>query len=238
MITGLKSPLNIAHRGASAYEPENTLRSFRRALEIGVEGMEFDVRRTADGTLVVIHDETVDRTTNGQGKVARMSLKEIQRLDAGQGEKVPTFEEVLAELVSQVLLVIELKEEGLGSEVSAALKAYPGSKNIIVSFHPAALRQFRAIDLEAQIGLLAHQVNSGLLQTAEKLVVNALGIYYPKINQEIVEWAHTRRMGVIAWPVDEPADIRHMLALGVDGICTNRPDVVRNVTLSGSEGCI
>ena len=87
--------LKVGHRGARAYEPENTLRSFRKALELGVNAVELDVRRTKDGELVVIHDDKVDRTTNGRGLVNELTLEEIEKLDAGKGEKIPTLEEAL-----------------------------------------------------------------------------------------------------------------------------------------------
>ncbi|MEM3426627.1 MAG: glycerophosphodiester phosphodiesterase family protein, partial [Thermoproteota archaeon] len=103
----MSSVLKIGHRGARFYEPENTLRSFRKALELGVDAVELDVRRTRDGELVVIHDAEVDRTTNGKGLVRELTLEEIRRLDAGKGEKIPTLEEALDFLDGRVKILIE-----------------------------------------------------------------------------------------------------------------------------------
>src|SRR6266511_3945699 len=99
----------VGHRGAAGLEPENTLRAFRRGIELGVDYVECDVHLTRDGHLAVIHDETVDRTTDGHGPVAGFSLEELRRLDAGQGERIPTLEEVLATTRGHVRLLIELK---------------------------------------------------------------------------------------------------------------------------------
>ncbi len=102
--------LNIAHRGASAYEPENTLRAFKRAIELNADMVEVDVRLSKDGYLMVIHDETVDRTTNGSGYVNMMTLKELKSLDAGNGEKIPTLEEVIDLVKGRCQLLIDVKD--------------------------------------------------------------------------------------------------------------------------------
>ena len=103
----------IAHRGASAYEPENTLRSFRRALDMGADLIEFDIRMSSDGHLIVIHDKKVDRTTDGTGLVREMTLGQLKKLDAGKGEKIPTLEEVIDFGKGKTRFVIELKEGGV-----------------------------------------------------------------------------------------------------------------------------
>ncbi len=112
-----KEFLKIGHRGARAYEPENTIRSFKRALELGVNAVEFDVRQTKDKKVIVIHDEDVKRTTNGEGFVRDMTLKQIKEFDAGRGEKVPSFEEVLDFIGKKAMMFIELKETGFEDRV-------------------------------------------------------------------------------------------------------------------------
>ncbi|MGQ9690287.1 MAG: glycerophosphodiester phosphodiesterase [Thermoproteota archaeon] len=109
--------LKIGHRGAKFYEPENTLRSFRKALELGVDAVELDMRRTKDGELVVIHDAEVDRTTDGKGLVSGLTLKEVKRLVTEKGEKIPTLKEVLDFLDKRVRILIELKEDGVEEAV-------------------------------------------------------------------------------------------------------------------------
>ncbi len=107
----------IGHRGAAGYEPENTLRSFRKAIDIGVDWIEFDLHRSADGHLVVIHDPTVDRTTNGHGKVSEMTLDELKKLDAGKGQQIPTFQEVIDLARGHIRIIPEIKQEGIELEV-------------------------------------------------------------------------------------------------------------------------
>ena len=104
----MQSILRIGHRGAAGHAPENTLAAIQKGIALGVDFVEVDVRRTADGVLVILHDETVNRTTNGKGRVDRLSLREIKRLNAGNGESIPTLEEVLTVVEGQAGLVVEL----------------------------------------------------------------------------------------------------------------------------------
>jgi len=112
----------MGHRGAAALEPENTLRSIERAIHVGVDAVEIDVHLTRDKRLVVIHDDTVDRTTNGSGTVSSFSLEEIRRLDAGKGERIPTLQEVIDLVRGKVRLVVELKEKGTEGPVSVSIR--------------------------------------------------------------------------------------------------------------------
>ncbi|MGH7791719.1 MAG: glycerophosphodiester phosphodiesterase, partial [Thermodesulfobacteriota bacterium] len=126
----------IAHRGASAYEPENTLRSFKRAMEMGAEMMELDVRFSRDGHLVIIHDKKVDRTTNGRGLVREMTLRELKNLDAGKGEKIPTLEEVFDLGKGTIRYVLELKDRGVEEEVINLVRDKGLIEDVfIASFH-------------------------------------------------------------------------------------------------------
>src|SRR3989338_4292016 len=111
----------MGHRGAAALEPENTLRSFRKAIEIGVDYVEFDIHRCKSGELVVIHDETVDRTTNGKGFVADLTLQQLKKLDAGKGEQIPALQEVIDCCKGNVKMQIELKEPGLEADTISLL---------------------------------------------------------------------------------------------------------------------
>ncbi len=116
--------LKIGHRGAMGYAPENTLGSFAKALELGVDGIELDVHVCKSGEVVVIHDERVDRTTNGKGQVKEMTLKELKELDAGKGERIPTLEEVLDFVDRRAFIDIELKAEGIGNSVADIVRKY------------------------------------------------------------------------------------------------------------------
>ena len=139
--------LRIGHRGARAYEPENTLRSFAKAIELGVNAIEFDARKTKDNEIVVIHDETVDRTTNGRVLVRELTLAEIKRLVTDKGEKVPTLEEALDFLDRKVKILIELKETGIEDRVLKIVREKGLRDNvIIISFHEDAIKRVREID--------------------------------------------------------------------------------------------
>jgi glycerophosphoryl diester phosphodiesterase len=145
--------LKVGHRGARAYEPENTLRSFQKALELGVDAVELDVRRTKDAAIVVIHDEDIKRTTNGAGLVGTLTLKEIQNFPTEKNQHIPTLDEALECLGKKATVFIELKEVGLEEQVLAAVKKQ-GSDAVLVSFHEDALRRVRELDPIIETGLI------------------------------------------------------------------------------------
>ncbi len=128
----------VGHRGAAGYEPENTLLSFQKAIEIGVDWIELDVHRSSDGHLMVIHDDTVDRTTRGHGKVSEMTLAELKKLDAGKGQKIPTLQEAIDFMKGKVRVIIEIKQEGTEADVVDADRAQRHHECIHggVVFHP------------------------------------------------------------------------------------------------------
>ena len=141
--------LRIGHRGARAYEPENTLRSFKKALEIGVDAVELDVRKTKDNQLVVIHDADVKRTTDGKGLVSELTLTEIKTFSTEKGEKIPTLKEALDFLDRKVKILIELKEADVEKKVLTAVSERGLQKNvIIVSFIEEALQKVKDLDKE------------------------------------------------------------------------------------------
>jgi glycerophosphoryl diester phosphodiesterase len=141
--------LRIGHRGAKAYEPENTLRSYKKALEIGVDAVELDVRKTKDNQLVVIHDADVKRTTNGKGLVNELTLEQIKGFSAEKGEKIPTLKEALDFLDKKVKILIELKETGVEEKVLSLVRENGLQKNVIItSFLEDALRKIRELDNE------------------------------------------------------------------------------------------
>src|SRR4030065_947021 len=146
--------LRIGHRGARAYEPENTLRSFRKALEMGVAAVEFDVRKTRDNHLIVIHDADVKRTTSGKGLVADLTLKQIKELSTEKGEKIPTLEEALEFLHHNVTILIELKETGLEEKVLSTIHSKNVQKSVIItSFLDDTLKKIRELHKEIETGI-------------------------------------------------------------------------------------
>lgn len=222
--------LNIGHRGACGYEPENTIISFKKALELGVDAIELDVYVCKTGELVVIHDDTVDRTTNGKGYVINMAFDELRALDAGKGEQIPTLQEVLDLINNQVLLNIELKGAGTAEPIAEVIKQYTESgkwtkENFLVSsFNHVELKKFNNMMPDIKIGALLCGIPLDYAKQAEALNAYSFNPSMEFINKELVEDAHSRGMKVFVYTVNELQDIEAMKQLGVDGIFINYPD--------------
>lgn len=219
---------NIGHRGAAGLEPENTLRSFHRAVVEGANAIELDLRLTRDGSLVVLHDVTVDRTTDGSGPVAGMTLDEIRQLDAGLGERIPTVEEVLEAIELPIYAEIKAIE---AAEPLAALIDRRGltGQVIPISFAPAALRRVKLSLPNLPVGLI---LSGDALDLAEARSVNASLVSPQAAYLGAVKVESYRRAGlrVTTWTVNEPQEMRRVLELSVDGIVTDRPDLVSALT--------
>jgi len=238
-----------AHRGASGLFPENTILSFSKAINEGVEFIEMDLHLTKDRRVIIIHDETYDRTTNGTGWVWDMNLDEVQKLDAGQGEHVPTLEEVI-ELVrpTPVRLCLELKYEpntndpiraeqesiATTAEVIKILqKAKFIEKAIVTSFSPNVLKQ--AKKLEPRMPTVLDPIPQDGTLTAEEVMeqvvpcANVVAYYYPFINQDLMAEARLSGIHIWAWDPDEPEEFLRLINLGVQGVMTNRPEILNKV---------
>jgi len=219
--------LRVGHRGARAYEPENTLRSFERALELGVDAVEFDVRRTRDDEVVVIHDARVDRTTDGKGSVREMTIQQIKQLVLEKDEKIPTLEEALDFLDKKVKIVIELKENGLEKKVLSSVREKGLEKNlIIVSFLEKALSKVRELDDGVETGLI-YVRHRNPIQSALKLGAKYLLPFYRFTHASNVEKAHENGLKVIVWTVNDPEEVSKYVRMGVDGIASDKPDILR-----------
>jgi len=206
----------IGHRGASGYEPENTLRAFRVALEDGVNGIEFDVRQTRDGHLVIMHDETVDRTTNGMGYVNEMSLNELRQLDAGKGERVPTFEEVVDLAKGRCKMFVDIHSPGFEEDVVDAIRNMKIRRDVVV--FGAAKSRIKELDSSLEI-------------TAEpgRFRIIACSHNVGAITAEMVSQLHEKGIIVIVGDIDREEDIICMIKQGVNGIITNWPKILVKV---------
>jgi len=219
--------LRIGHRGARAYEPENTLRSFKKALEIGVDAVELDVRKTIDNQLVVIHDADVKRTTDGNGLVSDLTLKEIKEFSAEKGEKIPTLKEALDFLDKKVKILIELKEEGVEEKVLSAVREGGLQKNvIIVSVIEEALRKVRKLDKEVETGLL-YAIHKNPVKAALDLEARYLLPLHRFTHTANVQKAHENGLKVIVWTVNKPEEVAEYVKKGVDGIASDKPDILK-----------
>jgi glycerophosphoryl diester phosphodiesterase len=219
--------LRIGHRGARAYEPENTIRSFRKALEIGVDAVELDVRKTKDNKLVVIHDVDVKRTTDGKGLVNELTLEQIKGFSTEKGEKIPTLEEALDFLDKKVTVVIELKEASVSEQVLAAVRERGLQKNVvIVSFLEEALRKVRELDKEVQTGLI-YVKHKNPIKAALDLEASYLLPLYRFTHTANVQKAHENGLKIIVWTINKPEEVTVYSKKGVDGIASDKPDILK-----------
>ena len=232
--------LKIAHRGASAHAPENTLASFRLAVEMGAKFIETDLQLTRDAKIVAMHDATVDRTTNGRGRISKMSLVELRGLDAGvkflsvdgksyKGERVPTLDEILEfSKTTDVTFYLELKEtQGWGFEqslVGALRRAEAINRVVIISFDAEVLSRVKRIASELTTGFLCEKPTPQLIEKAIAIGAKQFLPRADKITPEIIAAAHSAKLLVVVWTVNEIEAIRSVTALGVDGIISDYPD--------------
>ena len=251
-------PLTIAHRGASVDAPENTLAAVLRAVDLGADAIEIDVQRSRDGALIVMHDTTLQRTTNvrevfperAPWRVADFTHDEIRRLDAGSwkcgryvGERVPTLTETLQAVAkSGTALQIELKRPrlypGIVMDLVSALAQVPGVLDlaptapgvVVQSFDFASMKELKTRLPELQVGLLGTPkvVNLPALATW----ADQINPQHRSISRSYVDEVHRHGMGCLVWTVDAPGAMRRAARLGVDGVITNRPDRLVTV-LSG-----
>ena len=230
--------LNIAHRGASGTFPENTLSAFRAAIAAGAAMCELDVQLTRDGAVVVIHDDTVDRATDGTGEVAELTLEEIKRLDAGakfkggaiKGERIPTLDEVFEVTSSKCGLNIELKAGGLEHQVAQIVNARNAfGDSIVSSFDWEWLKTIQQIDQRIRIGLLTDDKPVDLMMNAVAMHAYAINPHCDIVTADLCTAAHQRGFKVFTWTVDSPPRMRTLIECGVDGIMTNYPERLRAV---------
>lgn len=221
-------PRNFAHRGASGLEPENTLRAFQRAEELGADGLELDLRVTADRQLVVIHDVTVGRTTNGFGPVRTKALAELQRLDAGMGERIPTFEEIIR--WTALPIQAELKtREAAKHLVSLLSREHLFDRVRPISFDARLLRRMKVQAPEIDVGLVATRASAKVVERARWAGASMVSLGVASLSPESVAMCRQANLKVSVWTVDDPAEMRRVIQLGVDVIVTNRPDVLAQV---------
>lgn len=226
------SPLIIGHRGASGYKPENTMAAFQLAAAQGADGIEFDVHLSSDRQIVIIHDERVDRTTDGHGLIANMSLAQIRELNAGDGERVPTLVELLATMGDSLLYNIEIKayqwrDKGLETAVFALIQQHNlQDKVILSSFSPIALRRAQ----KAVSGTIPTALcrDKGYQQHLYRLADGeADHPHHTMIDAPYMAWAQKRGYRVNTWTVNDSAEAQRLAKLGVHGIITNTPDVIK-----------
>ncbi len=231
---GTGRTLGVAHRGASCYAPENTLGAFRRALEDGVAAVECDVRRTQDGHLVVIHDATVDRTTDGRGLVGSLTLDALRQLDAGRwfgaewvGERVPLFDEVLELVRGRALIKVEIKNDpipagGIERQVIDAIRHHEMEESaFVMSFDHQAVRAVRSAASGIATGIIYAARLVDPVAAARAADADGLCVHWGYLDGDVVALARRSGLGIFTWTVDDEAVFQRCLALKIDGVSSN-----------------
>jgi glycerophosphoryl diester phosphodiesterase len=233
----------IAHRGASGTAPENTMAAFRNAVELGAGFIETDLQLSRDARLVALHDDTLDRTTNGHGPVSSKTLEELRKLDAGSwfrpsghesappfpGERIPTIEEILAfGREHEIGLQLEVKATGPSGAEHAIVGALHAcnevARSVVMSFSPSVLKRIHQLDPLVMTGFLFSDRVASPVTIAVEAGARQLLPRIDRVTRELVTEAHAHDLRVVAWTADSPAEMQKLIAAGVDGIITNYPD--------------
>ena len=226
----------VAHRGASGHAPENTMAAFRRAVELGAMFIETDLQLSRDARFVAIHDETLERTTNGEGPVHEWTLAELRELDAGSwfggefiGERVPTLEEILRfARETDVIFYLELKPcAPWGAEhalVAALRDAGEAARTVVLSFDAPTLAAVRRLDPTLMTGLLAEVPHANLIERATLVGARQLALRGDLVTPERLAEARRHDLQVVTWTINHPAHMQALIEVGVDGIFTDYPD--------------
>jgi glycerophosphoryl diester phosphodiesterase len=236
----------IAHRGASGLAPENTMAAFRLAASLGTTAIETDVQMSRDGRLLLIHDGTLRRTTDGKGRVSSKTFDELRRLDAGSwfpkrllkrrhgerqftGERIPAIEELFALAHEHKLrLYLEIKTPCLagieGALVAAIRKAGLPDGCVIICFDAEVLKRVRKVDSQIPIGYLCEKRIAGAVTRALDLGARFILPRRDRVSARLIADAKANGLGIVTWTVNKPLQMKRMIALGVDGIMSDFPD--------------
>ena len=215
----------IAHRGASFYKPENTISSFKKSMELGFNIIEFDLRKTLDDKIVVIHDKNLNRTTNGKGLIRSKTFKQLQSLDAGKGEKIPLFEEVLSTFKDEAKFVIELKEHGYEEKILELVEKYDLKESVFfVSFNKKCLKKIRALDSSVLTGRITI-FGYNFINNAIRCGCNAVATNHKFVSRRKVNKAHDKDLMFFCWTVNDKMRAEELKKIGVNGIITDKPDI-------------
>ena len=248
-------PIVIAHRGDSAHRPENTLAALAGALELGVSAVEIDVQLTRDGRLVVIHDSTLDRTTNGRGDVRQMTLAEVRAVSAGypsrfgdayRGEHVPTLAEVVTLLRDRARILIEIKKESVTDDATGGVEALTiaeirrlavADKVALISFDQRAILRARELAPEISRGrIFGRTTTDDMLAEARATGSEVVLPHKSVLNDSLVARARDAGLKVATWVVDDPEELKPLSRFGLYGVGSNRPGVLLDAIADGILG--
>ncbi|WP_166024159.1 glycerophosphodiester phosphodiesterase [Streptomyces chilikensis] len=218
--------LTIGHRGLMGVEPENTLRSFVAAEKAGLDLIELDLHLSKDGALVVMHDATVDRTTDGTGPVADRTLAELRTLDAGSGERIPVFEEVLDAVTAP--LQAEIKDVAAAQRLAEVMRERALVERVeVISFHAEAIEEIARLVPGVRTALVAGRYDAEIVERAVRAGARTMSLNIRRLTLETMERARRAELRVLAWTVNTPEQLRLAYAFGLDGVVTDRPEIRR-----------
>lgn len=229
----MKKPLVIGHRGAMGHETENSMASIQKALDLGVDMIEIDVFKISSSEIVVFHDDTVNRLTNGPGKIEEYNIFDLNQLILDGGHKIPMLQDVLKLIDNKVALNIELKGANTSDRVNYIMDYYIKEKNwspenfIISSFNWDELKTMRKINKDVAIAVLTEENPIDAIAIAKELNAVAINPYFKNLNLEVANEIRDAGFKIYTWTVNEPEDINAMKRIGVDGIITNYPERVQ-----------
>lgn len=238
-----KSPMIVAHRGASGKAPENTLASFSLALDLGADAVELDIQQTGDGKLVVMHDESLDRTTDGSGMVIEKSYAKIRGLDAGSwfsedyaAEKVPLLEEALAAISPRGYALVEIKHGGdiypeIEQHIVDTMSARKDwkARTVFIAFDPSVLQLIRQLDDTLATGLLTADTPEDYIDVAEEFGIQCFLPRWERMRDGSVAALHAAGYSVHPWVMDSEEDARKVAGMGPDSLSSNHPDMLKRV---------
>ncbi len=228
----MKNIVYIAHRGASGHEPENTLRSVAKAIQMGATWIEVDVFLVED-QLMVIHDKTLDRTTSGKGPISVQTIEYLRTLDAGKGEKIPFLSEILDVLEPDTRIIIELKGPHTAAPTVSLITRYVDVNNftydrfLCSSFDIDELMTVRKLNPDINISPVFRELPSDYKDVARQLNAASIHVKHKIVNKQIVDDIHKNGLKIFIYTVNTKEDIYQMKELGVDGVFTNFPELMR-----------
>lgn len=227
--TQTKEPIIVAHRGASGYEPENTLRAFERAIEMGAPIMELDVHLSKNGDLVVIHDYT----TKDKKKVANLTTQELQAYDVGKGEHIPLLSQVFDQVNQRAIINVELKGAGTAAPVAKLINYYIKEKKwnpksfMVSSFDHYRVQEFHRLAPSVPVGVIFEANPIGYALIATRAGAKYAVAHHEFLTPEFIKDAHSRGIIVYSYTVNDKDTAQKLINMNIDGIITNYPDLLR-----------
>ncbi|MBY8983951.1 MAG: hypothetical protein KGD65_02685 [Candidatus Lokiarchaeota archaeon] len=228
--------LIIGHEGASTIAPGNTLKAFRKAIELKADLIEFDLQFSKDNEMVIHHDSNILNTSGYDGLIREMTLKELKKLDFGEGEKIITLKELIKIAKDRIGLLFDLKAPGLDENLVEVLRNENlGNQSIVSSFSFNLLIKIQRIDNSLKFGLLLSEEMKSkqiLIKRIQKAVKNnfySIHLHFSVIDHQVIEFCHENNLKVFGWTVNDEKDMRHLIQMGIDGIITDDIQLLKNV---------